>query len=109
MRPHIANSSRKFSPYPKEEIAMSEASLLEVLRKRAAERGEKRAYSFISGGNEAESLTFAQLDERARAIAARLQQFQARGERALLLYPSGTDYISAFYGCIAAGVVAVPS
>src|SRR3954452_24243995 len=109
MRPHIANGSRKFSPYPKEEIAMSEASLLEVLRKSAAERGGKRAYSFISGGNETESLTFAQLDERARAIAARLQQFQARGERALLLYPSGTDYISAFYGCIAAGVVAVPS
>ena len=30
------------------------------------------------------------------------------GERALLLYPPGLDFISAFFGCLYGGVVAVP-
>ena len=31
------------------------------------------------------------------------------GERALLLYPAGLDFIVAFFGCLYAGVVAVPA
>ena len=88
---------------------MPAVSLLDIVRERAQTSPDRRAYTFLSGGEETEVFTFAQLDTRARAIAARLQQFHAYGERALLLYPSGTDYISAFYGCIAAGVIAVPS
>jgi len=30
------------------------------------------------------------------------------GDRALLLYPPGLDFIDAFFGCLYAGVVAVP-
>ena len=30
------------------------------------------------------------------------------GQRALLLYPAGTEFIAAFFGCVYAGVVAVP-
>ena len=47
-----------------------------------------------------------ELDQQARAIAAGLQSWQ--GERALLLYPSGLEFIKAFFGCLYAGVVAVP-
>jgi len=53
--------------------------------------------------------TYAQLDQRARAIASALQDLGAAGERALLLYPAGLDYIAAFFGCLYAGVVAVPT
>jgi len=88
---------------------MSARSLLDLLRQRADHRPDRRAYTFLNAGRESETLTFGQLDRRARAIAARLQQLGAKGERALLLYPSGTDYITAFYGCIAAGTVAVPA
>lgn len=88
---------------------MANSSLLDLLLRRAAEAGQGRAYTFLSANEETESLTFVQLDTRARAIAARLQQLGARGERALLLFPQGIDYIVAFYGCIAAGTVAVPS
>ncbi len=31
------------------------------------------------------------------------------GERALLLYPAGLEFIAAFFGCLYAGVVAVPA
>jgi acetylornithine/succinyldiaminopimelate/putrescine aminotransferase/acyl-CoA synthetase (AMP-forming)/AMP-acid ligase II/predicted amino acid dehydrogenase/acyl carrier protein len=70
---------------------------------------DNRSYTFLTGGEETESLTFSQLDERARAIGARLQKLRAQGERALLLYPPGMEYINAFYGCLAGGAVAVPA
>ncbi|WP_424102088.1 AMP-binding protein [Moorena producens] len=68
---------------------------------------EQRAYIFLqSGETESGSFTYGELDRQARAIAAHLQSMQ--GERALLLYPSGLEFISAFMGCLYAGVVAVP-
>ncbi|WP_322044771.1 non-ribosomal peptide synthetase [Paraburkholderia sp. J67] len=51
---------------------------------------------------------YAQLDRRASALAARFAQDGAAGERALILMDSGVDYVSAFFGCLYAGVVAVP-
>jgi amino acid adenylation domain-containing protein/thioester reductase-like protein len=49
------------------------------------------------------------LDQRARAIGSWLESFGATGERALLLYPPGLDYIASFFGCLYAGVTAVPA
>ena len=54
------------------------------------------------------SLTYAELDCQARAIGAHLQSLGVTGGRALLLYPPGIAYIAAFFGCLYAGVVAVP-
>src|SRR5262245_52670342 len=92
------------------------SSLLEVLRTRAEREPERLAYRFLADGEEEEgSLTYAELDLRARALAAQLEKLgayggrPARGERALLLYPASLDYVVAFYGCLYAGVVAVPA
>src|SRR5262249_30675958 len=54
-------------------------------------------------------LDFSGLDRAARSIAAALQSRVAPGERALLLHPPGLDYLAAFFGCLYAGVVAVPA
>jgi amino acid adenylation domain-containing protein len=84
--------------------------LADVLRKRALHQPEARTYAFLEGDEEdARSLTNAELDRQARAIAATLQRLGARGERALLLYPPGLDYVAAFFGCVYAGVTAVPA
>lgn len=45
---------------------------------------------------------------RARAIAARLKTCAPVGSRALLLFPTGPAFIEAFFGCLLAGVAAVP-
>ena len=83
-------------------------SLVEVLRRRAQEVPERVAYTFLTDGEAAEiKLTYGELDHKARAIAARLAM--ERGARALLLYPPGLEYINAFWGCLYAGVVAVPA
>ncbi|MES1243271.1 MAG: amino acid adenylation domain-containing protein [Acidobacteriota bacterium] len=86
------------------------ASFSDVLRTRARETSDRVAYVFLQDGEEESGrLTFGQLDERARSIAAALQERGLAGERALLLYPPGLEFIAAFFGCLYAGVVAVPS
>ena len=56
-----------------------------------------------------DKVSFSELDRRARAVAATLQQRLAAEERVLLLLPPGLDYLAAFFGCLYAGVVAVPA
>jgi acyl-CoA synthetase (AMP-forming)/AMP-acid ligase II len=85
-------------------------SLVELLRVQAERHGDRRAYTFLADGDtESGHVTYAELDSRARALGARLQAAGAGGERALLLYPSGLDFVAAFFGCLYAGVVAVPA
>ncbi len=88
---------------------MTEPSFLSLLRKRAHDIPERRAYILLAAGTESAALTFEELDRRARALGARLGSLGARGERVLLLLPPGTEYIAAFFGCQAAGAVAVPA
>jgi amino acid adenylation domain-containing protein len=86
------------------------ATFVDLLRTRAREAPDGLAYVFLQDGEEeAERLTFAELDARARSLAAWLQRRQPVGERALLLFPPGLDFVAAFFGCLYAGAVAVPS
>ncbi|MEO6193501.1 MAG: fatty acyl-AMP ligase, partial [Thermoanaerobaculia bacterium] len=85
------------------------ATLVELLRMRAMSQPERRAYTFLLDGEREEvHLSYGELDRQARAIAARLQELGVEGERALLLYPPGLQYAAAFFGCLYAGVTAVP-
>ncbi len=92
------------------ESSFKPATLVELLRHRALSRPEKHAYSFLTDGEQKEiRWTYADLDAKARAIAAHLQEERLTGTPALLLYPPGLDYIAAFFGCLYAGVIAVPA
>src|SRR5262245_46531342 len=85
------------------------ATLVDLLRRRAIEQSDRLAYTFLADGAGDEArLTYFELDRRARSIAALLQSLGGRGERVLLLYPPGLEYISAFFGCLYAGAIAVP-
>jgi len=85
-------------------------TLTALLQWRSGQQSGRQAYTFLADGETQElSLTYGELDLRARAIAACLQPQAAPGARALLLYPPGLDYIAAFFGCLYAGIVAVPA
>lgn len=89
---------------------MRASTLVDVLRERAASRPERVAFTFIAdNGADDRDVTFGQLDRHARDLAARLLGIGAAGERALLLFPPGLDYVVAFFGCLYAGVVAIPA
>ncbi|WP_437547001.1 amino acid adenylation domain-containing protein [Sorangium sp. So ce367] len=89
--------------------AAEPATLVALLRRRAEQRPAGHAYTFLlDGETDARSMAYSELDRRARALAAELQAGAQPGERALLLVPPGLDFIAAFFGCLYAGLVAVP-
>ncbi len=64
------------------------------------------AFAFLPDGEHVETtLTFGELDRQARTIASHLAPFV--NQRAVLVYPSGTAFVAALFGCLYAGVVAV--
>ena len=85
-------------------------TLVELLSSRARLQPHQLAYTFLADRDFTEtSLTFGELDHQARRIAALLQSLGSPGARVLLLYPPGLEYISAFFGCLYAGMVCVPA
>lgn len=103
-------------PFKRSELP---ATLVDLLRLRAQTQADDPAYTWLADGLEAGGdggklpgyLSYAQLDARARALAAHLQQGLRlnAGDRVLLLYPPGLEFICAFFGCLYAGVIAVPA
>jgi natural product biosynthesis luciferase-like monooxygenase protein len=91
-------------------IVMSVVStLVDALRLRAETSPDRTAYVFVRDEDGSEtSCTYQELDLQARKIAGWLQSQKLAGERVLLVYPQGLDYIGAFLGCLYAGSVAVP-
>ncbi|HSK63125.1 MAG TPA: condensation domain-containing protein, partial [Pyrinomonadaceae bacterium] len=85
------------------------STLIDLLRFRSLSEPTLTAYRFLADEATGESsITYAALDLRARAVAALLQSRGWRGERVLLLYAPGLEFIAAFFGCLYAGAVAVP-
>jgi len=86
------------------------ATLIELLQARALSDPDGISFKFLSEDNASNTgPCYRELDLRARAIAARLQELAAPGERAMLCYPAGLEYVAALFGCLYAGVIAVPA
>lgn len=84
-------------------------TLVDLLRQQADRYTDKVAFRFAPDGmEEQDSLTYGDLDRRARAIAADLQQRGATGRRVLVVCRPGLDSVAAYFGCLYAGAVAVP-
>ena len=86
------------------------SSFIDILRYRARHEPQGCPFSFLGGSNQQQTtLTYAELDRGARAVAAWLQRAGLTGERVLLLYPPGFDFIVSLFGCLYAGAIAVPA
>ncbi len=85
------------------------SNLVDLVRHRASHQPDEVAFTYlVDGENEEIHMTNRELDLRAKAVGAWLESHGLTGERALLLYPPGLDFIAAFFGCLYGGVVAVP-
>ncbi|NTX08406.1 MupA/Atu3671 family FMN-dependent luciferase-like monooxygenase [Myxococcus sp. CA040A] len=85
--------------------------LVDLLCHRAQTQGDSLLYRFLESGDvdgPIEEWSYARLDTRARALGALLRASGAQGQRALLLYPPGMEFVAGFMGCLYGGVVAVP-
>jgi acyl-CoA synthetase (AMP-forming)/AMP-acid ligase II len=83
-------------------------TLVDIVLRHAIERSDATAYVFLRDDGKEERLTFGQLARRAQAIAAELQTLARAGERAILLYQPGLDFIEGILACFFARLVAVP-
>lgn len=82
---------------------------IDVLEANALHFPQRAALHFLPDGVEVgETLTFAQLHEESRSLAAALQARYRPGERVLLMLPSSLDYVRTFCACLYAGLIAVP-
>ena len=86
-----------------------QTSLVDILSWRANHQPHKLAYRFlIDGENEEVSITYKELDLKARSIGSTLQTYTKKNDRVILLLPSGLEFIAAFLGCLYARVIAIP-
>lgn len=84
-------------------------TLVDVLRLRAQQNTQKSCCIFLNRGIE-EVMTYGTLDLHARAIAATLKAQGAQpGDRVLLMLAPGLSLIQAFFGCLYAGCIAIPT
>ncbi|WP_039805207.1 fatty acyl-AMP ligase [Nocardia araoensis] len=83
--------------------------LPDILERRAVGEPDRTAYVFLDeNGSEAAALTYRELHHRALAVARELHSRCVPGDRALLVFPQSLDFIVAYFGCLYAGVIAVP-
>ena len=101
---------KRFSLAPPDFESRAEPrTLADVLRWRAQESREHRVVTFLADGETpSASLTFGELDLRARRVAARLQQLDCRSKTVILLIEPSPDFLVGFLGCLYAGAIGVP-
>jgi acyl-CoA synthetase (AMP-forming)/AMP-acid ligase II len=92
------------------DLASGATTLVDVLRLWAERRPDRPALVFLDGRADIKAqYDFARLLREADAIAARLLDVARPGDRALLLFPPGPEFVAGFFGCLIAGVIAVPA
>lgn len=88
----------------------TEQTLIDLLIERASSPQGAMGYRFLTDGEDKyQEISYRDLARKATVLAAELQRHDLNGERALLLFPPGLDYIVAFFGCLLAGVIPVPA
>jgi len=88
---------------------VTETILSSFLRLRASDP-DRHMFTFVDeNGRDEASLTVRQLGEAADRVAHSLRGWGfVPGDRAILVYPPSLDFVAAFLGCLAAGVIPVP-
>ncbi|MFG2012755.1 AMP-binding protein [Micromonospora sp. NPDC048868] len=83
--------------------------LLDRLHRHAAAEPERVAFTWLRDlGTPTDRLTYAELDEAASTVGARLRSGTEPGDRVLVVHPPGLGFLTGFLGCLYAGVVPVP-
>lgn len=85
------------------------ATIVSVLKQRAALHPDKTAFSFLREGTVKEvCISYAGLEIQAGCVASKLNALGLKGQAVLMFFPSGLDFVSAFFGCLCSGVIPVP-
>ena len=91
-------------------------NIIEVARQRAMEHPDRNCVIFLEDGEKpvvgsgtSGSMTYQENDRAARQVAGALQKRGIKqGERVLVILPNSLEFVKVFYGCLYAGILAVP-
>lgn len=93
-------------------MPVTNASIPALLQGRAEQQPDASAFTYIDYDDDpagfAETVTWAQISQRARVVAEELALCGSPGDRVAILAPQGLEYIAAFFGALEAGFIAVP-
>lgn len=93
-------------------MPVTNASIPALLQERAEQQPDASAFTYIDYDDDpagfAETVTWAQISQRARVVAEELALCGSPGDRVAILAPQGLEYIAAFFGALEAGFIAVP-
>ncbi|MCB0416543.1 MAG: fatty acyl-AMP ligase [Bdellovibrionales bacterium] len=85
------------------------STLVDLVLSRSESRPGQNSHIFLRDGQSDEQIiTYADLDQKARALAVTLSQFASPGDSVLINHNPGLEYVCSFFGCLYAGVVAIP-
>ena len=86
-------------------------TICDILKFRAEKTPDKVAFIFLKDGEtEEEKITYKQLYGQAWKISHSIRNRGiSQGERALLLFPPGLEFVKTLFGCFYAGIYAVPA
>ncbi|MCM2369160.1 AMP-binding protein [Aporhodopirellula aestuarii] len=84
-------------------------TLVDILMSRSRSFPDRLAFRFLEDEIDSATLTYNELDQAARQIAAGLLNQVNPGDSVALVFPPGLDFIKAFLGCAYAGVLAIPA
>ena len=106
----VTHSAQRHGPVPYASTgSLCDDTLVDVLKFRGSTHPEALVFTFRDDEGETTALTYGELDRRARVIAAAIGEHARPGDRALLVYPPGLDFVCGFFGCLYSGVLAVPT
>jgi acyl-CoA synthetase (AMP-forming)/AMP-acid ligase II len=90
-------------------VGLPDMNLADILKYRADAQSDRLGYTFLHNGeDEKAALSFFDLDMKARAIAANIEELGFENKKILLSFPPGLEFIEAFFGCLYCGAIAVP-
>lgn len=86
------------------------SDLVEMLETQSKIYGSRKMFCFLEDGeNESDSKSFTEIQRSAKALAVELSKSANAGDRVLLLFPAGIDFVAGLFGCFYSGLVAVPA
>ncbi|MBC8258735.1 MAG: AMP-binding protein [SAR324 cluster bacterium] len=91
-------------------------NFVEIAQQRAVEHPDRDCVIFLEDGENpafesrySGTMNYLQNDQSARQVAAALQKRGiSKGERVLIILPNSLEFVNIFYGCLYAGILAVP-
>lgn len=103
------NPGHQPPPWARSPVGRDMATLADILLFWADVRPDDQAYGFVSEGESiTSSISYGALSARVLSLSAEIQKVAQIGDRALLMYPPGLDFVEAFFACLHASVIAVP-